>query len=122
PPGGTLSRRPLEDDPEIHVDEQLIRAVKNASAGTAGRLLHWARLRFPDQRFATVSDVVRFGDDPELAGHLEQLQAQLFAQHQQAVSNEARQGLEKALERLRKRKAQSEDSRYGLPPLNPISR
>lgn len=122
PSGGALSSEPLEDDTEKHAYEQLIRAVKNGSADTTGQLLHWARLRFPEQRFATVSDVVRFGDDPELAGHLEQLQAQLFSQHQQAVSNEARQGLGKALERLRKRKAQSEDSRYGLPPLNPISR
>lgn len=122
PSGGALSSEPLEDDTEKHAYEQLIRAVKNGSADTTGQLLHWARLRFPEQRFATVSDVVRFGDDPELAGHLEQLQAQLFSQHQQAVSNEARQGLGKALERLRKRKAQSEDSRYGLPPLNPVSR
>lgn len=122
PSGGALSSEPLEDDTEKHAYEQLIRAVKNGSADTTGQLLHWARLRFPEQRFATVSDVVRFGDDQELAGHLEQLQAQLFSQHQQAVSNEARQGLEKALERLRKRKAQSEDSRYGLPPLNPVSR
>jgi len=122
PSGGALSSEPLEDDTEKHAYEQLIRAAKNGSADTTGQLLYWARLRFPEQRFATVSDVVRFSDDQELAGHLEQLQAQLFSQHQQAVSNEARQGLEKALERLRKRKAQSEDSRYGLPPLNPISR
>ncbi|KRW83251.1 BatD family protein [Marinobacter sp. P4B1] len=122
PSGGALSSEPLEDDTEKHAYEQLIRSVKNGSADTTGQLLHWARLRFPEQRFATVSDVVRFSDDPELAGHLKQLQAQLFSQHQQAVSNEARQGLGKALERLRKRKAQSEDSRYGLPPLHSISR
>ncbi len=109
------------DDTEKQAYQQLTGAIKNGSAETSGRLLHWAKLRFPGQGFSTVQDVIRFSADPELGAGLERLQAQLFSEHRQAVSDEVLRGLEKALERLRKRKQHNGDSPHGLPPLYQIS-
>lgn len=112
----------MPDESEKQAFAQLLAAARAGSPETSGRLLHWARLKFPGQAFATAADVIRFSEDEELEKSLEQLQAQLFSQHPQDIDDSLCKRLATALERLRKEKGQDSDTpSRGLPPLYPVS-
>ncbi|MCK5887513.1 MAG: hypothetical protein KAG70_13580, partial [Alcanivorax sp.] len=114
-----------EDDSiknERQAFEALLEAVRRGSGETSTLLLRWARLRFPQHSFDSVSDLFKLTEDRSLKIAFDRFQAGLYSgQHRTHVEN-ARQQLQRELESLRRNTARdNEASSPDLPPLYPAS-
>ncbi|MEC8823424.1 MAG: protein BatD, partial [Pseudomonadota bacterium] len=114
-----------EDDSiknERQAFEALLAAVRRGSGETSTLLLRWARLRFPQHSFDSVSDLFKLTEDSSLKIAFDRFQAGLYSgQHRTHVEN-ARQQLQRELESLRRNTGQGNEAPSpDLPPLYPAS-
>ena len=114
-----------EDDSiknERQAFEALLAAVRRGSGETSTLLLRWARLRFPQHSFDSVSDLFKLTEDSSLKTAFDRFQAGLYSGQHRTHGENARQQLQRELESLRRNTGQgNEASSPDLPPLYPAS-
>ncbi|MFB2763468.1 BatD family protein [Marinobacter shengliensis] len=93
-------------------------AIAANSAQSTGLMVKWARLRFPQQTFVTLEDVINFSGNADLATAVRQFQEGLFSNHSMSSSGQGARELTRCLEALRNHQAVSRN-KAGLPPLYP---
>src|SRR5690606_13342128 len=114
-----------EDDSiknERQAFEALLAAVRRGSGETSTLLLRWARLRFPQHSFDSVSDLFKLTEDSSLKTAFDRFQAGLYSGQHRTHGENARQQLQRELESMRRNTGQGNEApSLDLPPLYPAS-
>lgn len=108
-------------DNERQAFEKLSGAIRKGSPETSGMLLHWARLKFPGQRFVSADEVVRFSNDQAMMDAFRAYQKSFYGaggNHHASIDETTKGTLLDATARLRERH-ESTGQNGDLAPLYP---